>query len=60
MSSQKINATEFLNGQRCYLSNKSCPANADPDFKRGYALEYERAEINTYQSINAARQQRGK
>jgi hypothetical protein len=60
MSSQKINATEFLNGQRCYLSNKSCPANADPDFKRGYALEYERAEINTHQSINAARQQRGK
>jgi hypothetical protein len=55
-----INATEFLNGQRCYLDSKECPANAEPDFKRGYALEYERAEINTHQSINAARQQRGK
>ena len=55
-----INATEFLNGQRCYLDNKECPVNASPSFQRGYGVEYEKAEINTHQSINAARQQRGK
>ena len=40
-----INATEFLNGQRCYLDNKECPVNASPSFQRGYGVEYERAEI---------------
>jgi len=51
-----INATEFLNGQRCYLDNKECPVNASPSFQRGYGVEYEKAEIETHKSLNADRQ----
>ncbi|WP_299077733.1 hypothetical protein [uncultured Paraglaciecola sp.] len=51
-----VSASEFLNGQRCCLNNEQCPINASEDFQRGYAVEYERAEIATHQSMNASRQ----
>jgi len=49
------NANDFLDGQQCYLDHKECPANASPDFQRGFGLEYEKAEIKTHESMNAGK-----
>jgi len=49
-----LDASGFLAGQQCCIDNKECPANAGPDFQRGYGVEYEKAEIETHKSMSMA------
>jgi hypothetical protein len=55
MNAPIVSIDDYFAGQRAYLNHEDCPADASEDFKRGYAVEYERGEVNTWLSEQGVR-----